>query len=276
MNFTFKKLRKMQNITLSQAANNICSVSMLSRWENGQGKMDFEKVVELLERINLTPAEFLALSGLNQPDDLSQDLEKAWLTKDQAKLQQLTTTALAKFQTSQKLIDLNYAAICASLYYNLSRKNLLSISNQNLLNKELSHLSVWGQENLSLFRTLINVLSPRIIYQVSYQVIEYLDFIQAAGHDTFYFAITTLFEAAIALFKANNFKYAQKILDKLNTLTFKERDMQLIIGRHFLNQLAEYHNQPNEQKIIKTISFLREIGANHLAHYFLTIFNQIK
>ncbi|MCT7680848.1 MAG: transcriptional regulator, partial [Lactobacillus crispatus] len=187
-----------------------------------------------------------------------------------------TTTALAKFQTSQKLIDLNYAAICASLYYNLSRKNLLSISNQNLLNKELSHLSVWGQENLSLFRTIINVLSPRIIYQVSYQVIEYLDFIQAAGHDTFYFAITTLFEAAIALFKANNFKYAQKILDKLNTLTFKERDMQLIIGRHFLNQLAEYHNQPNEQKIIKTISFLREIGANHLAHYFLTIFNQIK
>ncbi|MCZ3622434.1 hypothetical protein L2666_05475 [Lactobacillus mulieris] len=52
--------------------------------------------------------------------------------------------------------------------------------------------------------------------------------------------------------------------------------MQLIIGRHFLNQLAEYHNQPNEQKLIKTISFLKEIGANHLAHYFLTIFNQIK
>ncbi|WP_331275848.1 hypothetical protein [Lactobacillus mulieris] len=88
--------------------------------------------------------------------------------------------------------------------------------------------------------------------------------------------MTTLFEAVIALFKANNFKYAQKILDKLNTLTFKERDMQLIIGRHFLNQLAEYHNQPNEQKLIKTISFLKEIGANHLAHYFLTIFNQIK
>lgn len=48
----FKKLRKEQHITLTDASKGICSVPMLSRWENGQGNMDLHKAIKLFERIN--------------------------------------------------------------------------------------------------------------------------------------------------------------------------------------------------------------------------------
>ncbi len=50
----FKQIRQMQGLTLKEAASGICSIQMLSRWENGTGNMDFEKTLKLLERVNIT------------------------------------------------------------------------------------------------------------------------------------------------------------------------------------------------------------------------------
>ena len=49
----FKQLRRKQHITLKEAAKGICSIQMLSRWENDQGTMDFNRVLKLCERISL-------------------------------------------------------------------------------------------------------------------------------------------------------------------------------------------------------------------------------
>lgn len=272
----FKELRKAQHITLTDASKGICSIPMLSRWENGQGNMDLNKAIKLFERINITASEYIALTKLDLPDNEAQELESAWHSQNEQELKIIAQKSLAKFHQDNKLFSLDYAALACALYQRICKINIFPVADQNKLNKQLSKLTIWSQENLSLFQNVTNILSPSIIFQISSQVIANFDFINKAGKNTLHFAITTLFEAIISLLKATEFKYAQSILDKINTIILPENEMQLIMGRYFLNSLMTYLENQNDQEIIQIITLLTKLNMKHMASYFLEIFNSLK
>lgn len=272
----FKELRKAQHITLTDASKGICSVPMLSRWENGQGNMDLHKAIKLFERINITTSEYIALNKLDMPDNEAQELESAWHTQNEQELKIIAQKSLAKFHQDNKLFSLDYAALSCALYQRISKINIFPVADQNKLNKQLSKLTIWSQENLSLFQNVTNILSPSIIFQISSQVIANFDFINKAEKNTLHFAITTLFEAIISLLKASEFKYAQSILNKINLVILPENEMQLIMGRYFLNSLMTYLENQNDQEILQIITLLTKLNMKHMASYFLEIFNSLK
>ncbi|MCH3983096.1 MAG: helix-turn-helix transcriptional regulator [Lactobacillus delbrueckii] len=272
----FKQIRQMQGLTLKEAASGICSIQMLSRWENGTGNMDFEKTLKLLERVNITSSEYVHLASLDDTDQLSAELQKAWEQKDHTLIKRIARNSLEEFHLTSNNLALNYGAIACSLYHCLTKVNLLEIDEQNALNKELSEITVWGQENISLFFNTIQVLSPKIIFQISAQLIENLDFAKQAGSDTFYFATTTLFEAVIALLISNNSAYAANILRQLNHFDFPQRETMLIIGRKFLNSLIDWQEPQNEQSILKIIDFLLDMGLTMQAKNFLQVYKTVR
>ncbi len=272
----FKQIRQMQGLTLKEAASGICSIQMLSRWENGTGNMDFEKTLKLLERVNITSSEYVHLASLDDTDQLSAELQKAWEQKDHTLIKRIARNSLEEFHLTSNNLALNYGAIACSLYHCLTKVNLLEIDEQNALNKELSEITVWGQENISLFFNTIQVLSPKMIFQISAQLIENLDFAKQAGSDTFYFATTTLFEAVIALLISNNSAYAANILRQLNHFDFPQRETMLIIGRKFLNSLIDWQETQNEQSILKIIDFLLDMGLTMQAKNFLQVYKTVR
>ncbi|MFV4922690.1 helix-turn-helix domain-containing protein [Lactobacillus delbrueckii] len=272
----FKQIRQMQGLTLKEAASGICSIQMLSRWENGTGNMDFEKTLKLLERVNITSSEYVHLASLDDTDQLSAELQKAWEQKDHTLIKRIARNSLEEFHLTSNNLALNYGAIACSLYHCLTKVNLLEIDEQNALNKELSEITVWGQENISLFFNTIQVLSPKMIFQISAQLIENLDFAKQAGSDTFYFATTTLFEAVIALLISNNSAYAANILRQLNHFDFPQRETILIIGRKFLNSLIDWQEPQNEQSILKIIDFLLDMGLTMQAKNFLQVYKTVR
>ena len=272
----FKQIRQMQGLTLKEAASGICSIQMLSRWENGTGNMDFEKTLKLLERVNITSSEYVHLANLDDTDQLSAELQKAWEQKDHTLIKRIARNSLEEFHLTSNNLALNYGAIACSLYHCLTKVNLLEIDEQNALNKELSEITVWGQENISLFFNTIQVLSPKMIFQISAQLIENLDFAKQAGSDTFYFATTTLFEAVIALLISNNSAYAANILRQLNHFDFPQRETMLIIGRKFLNSLIDWQEPQNEQSILKIIDFLLDMGLTMQAKNFLQVYKTVR
>ena len=272
----FKQIRQMQGLTLKEAASGICSIQMLSRWENGTGNMDFEKTLKLLERVNITSSEYVHLANLDDTDQLSAELQKAWEQKDHTLIKRIARNSLEEFHLTSNNLALNYGAIACSLYHCLTKVNLLEIDEQNALNKELSKITVWGQENISLFFNTIQVLSPKMIFQISAQLIENLDFAKQAGSDTFYFATTTLFEAVIALLISNNSAYAANILRQLNHFDFPQRETMLIIGRKFLNSLIDWQEPQNEQSILKIIDFLLDMGLTMQAKNFLQVYKTVR
>ena len=272
----FKQIRQMQGLTLKEAASGICSIQMLSRWENGTGNMDFEKTLKLLERVNITSSEYVHLASLDDTDQLSAELQKAWEQKDHTLIKRIARNSLQEFHLTSDVLSLNYGAIACGLYHRLTKVNLLEIDEQNALNKELSEITVWGQENISLFFNTIQVLSPKMIFQISAQLIENLDFAKQAGSDTFYFATTTLFEAVIALLISNNSAYAANILRQLNHFDFPQRETMLIIGRKFLNSLIDWQEPQNEQSILKIIDFLLDMGLTMQAKNFLQVYKTVR
>lgn len=272
----FKQIRQMQGLTLKEAASGICSIQMLSRWENGTGNMDFEKTLKLLERVNITSSEYVHLANLDDTNQLSAELQKAWEQKNHTLIKRIARNSLQEFHHTSDNLALNYGAIACGLYHRLTKVNLLEIDEQNALNKELSEITVWGQENISLFFNTIQVLSPKMIFQTSAQLIENLDFAKQAGSDTFYFATTTLFEAVIALLISDNSAYAANILRQLNHLDFPQRETMLIIGRKYLNSLIDWQKPQNEQNILKIIGFLFDMGLTIQAKKFLQVYKTVR
>lgn len=272
----FKQIRQMQGLTLKEAASGICSIQMLSRWENGTGNMDFEKTLKLLERMSITSSEYVHLANLDDTDQLSDELQKAWEQKNHTLIKRIARNSLQEFHHTSDNLALNYGAIACGLYHRLTKVNLLEIDEQNALNKELSEITVWGQENISLFFNTIQVLSPKMIFQTSAQLIENLDFAKQAGSDTFYFATTTLFEAVIALLISDNSAYAANILRQLNRFDFPQRETMLIIGRKYLNSLIDWQKPQNEQNILKIIGFLFDMGLTIQAKKFLQVYKTVR
>ena len=272
----FKQLRKMQHITLKEAAAGICSIQMLSRWENNQGHMDFNRVLKLCERISLSATEYIALAKLDPKDHIALILEESWNNHDRDYLEKLAQAALNKYQSSQDPFDLDYAAIACSLYYKTSQHNIFPIAQQNELNHQLSKITVWDHEFLSLFANVIPIISPRIIYQISVQVISNISFIKKAGEGTFHFGIAALFEAVIGLITNSQFKFADKLLTRINQIDLPDNEMLLIVGRKFLNAILTFHNTANDEAAVLIIHFLTNMDMQTTAAYFLQILNQVK
>lgn len=276
LKMNFKELRSSQHITLKQASQGICSMPMLSRWENGTGNMDFDKAIKLLERINIKATEYISLNNIDLEDEISLQLKAGWTSKNKNCLKILAKKQLSIFHTTHQLIDLDYAAISCALYKRLTHINLFPISDQNKINKQLSSLTIWTQENLSLFQSIINLLSPAIIFQVSSQVIANLDFIKKSGPITLHVAITTLFETVIYLLKNKKINYSKRILNELNNISLPDSEMQLIVGRAFLNALIDYLDYKDDKKILEIVDFLVKLNMTKTATYFLQTFKDIK
>ena len=272
----FKQLRKKQHITLKEAAKGICSIQMLSRWENDQGHMDFNRVLKLCERISLSATEYIALAKLDPQDHIALILEESWSNHDRDYLEKLAQAALNKYQSSQDPFDLDYAAIACSLYYKTSQHNIFPVAQQNELNHQLSKITVWGHEFLSLFANVIPIISPRIIYQISVQVISNISFIKKAGENTFHFGIAALFEAVIGLITKSQFKFADQLLTRINQIDLPDNEMLLIVGRKFLNAILTFHNTANDEAAVSIIHFLTNMDMQTTAAYFLQILNQVK
>ena len=272
----FKQLRKMQHITLKEAAAGICSIQMLSRWENNQGHMDFNRVLKLCEKLSLSATEYIALAKVDPKDHIALILEESWSNHDRDYLEKLAQAALNKYQSSQDPFDLDYAAIACSLYYKTSQHNIFPVAQQNELNHQLSKITVWGHEFLSLFANVIPIISPRIIYQISVQVISNISFIKKAGEGTFHFGIAALFEAVIGLITKSQFKFADQLLTRINQIDLPDNEMLLIVGRKFLNAILTFHNTANDEAAVSIIHFLTNMDMQTTAAYFLQILNQVK
>ena len=58
LGLVFKTMRKSRKLSLAEATGGVFSISMLSRFENGQAEMSAEKLRECLENIYLQMGEF--------------------------------------------------------------------------------------------------------------------------------------------------------------------------------------------------------------------------
>lgn len=148
----FKKIRTEKGMSLAQVSVDITSKSSLSEWENGKGHMDFEKVIKMLERLYVTPSEFIIDNIQISVSDSIVEIENFYINNELHELKRLheyySKNKNNKISTKNSFI---LEVIVANCYMALTGINLLSRNKQDKLEFILQKISNWYYEDTFLF-----------------------------------------------------------------------------------------------------------------------------
>lgn len=148
----FKELRNQANKSLIETAKNITSKSSLDRLEKGNDNLSFSKVIELLQRINIQPHEFLESKLPSKLLFLYYKPMLAYESNNTKELKRLANEYANNInQKSYNQIAFFQYAISCDLYQELTDEHIISDIYQKKLNNYFSDLSNGLMKTYSYF-----------------------------------------------------------------------------------------------------------------------------
>ena len=170
---TLRMIRQQKGITLKQLADNICSVSFLSKFERGDSDITLGLMTKLLEKLMVNFDEFLFIHNDYQPDQLDQFFKTAGtalLSRDVDQLKQLKGTALKKWK-QYSVETYHYNALMLEIYESIVDPTYtvegLKEYNIQLLSDYLFRVEVWGYYELTLYSGTLLLLEPDMVIMLS-------------------------------------------------------------------------------------------------------------
>ena len=170
---TLRMIRQQKGITLKQLADNICSVSFLSKFERGDSDITLGLMTKLLEKLMVNFDEFLFIHNDYQPDQLDQFFKTAGtalLSRDVDQLKQLKGTALKKWK-QYSVETYHYNALMLEIYESIVDPTYtvegLKEYNIQLLSEYLFRVEVWGYYELTLYSGTLLLLEPDMVIMLS-------------------------------------------------------------------------------------------------------------
>lgn len=267
----FKLLRQERGLTLQEASEGICSISTLSRWENSKNNMWFDKVIQLLRRVNVAPTEFISITRETE-SDLPKDVIDAINSDNLPVLKKYTLKMITQFHSSQDSEDLFRAAISANYYYTDTNENLLPIIDRKKLVDILEDTAFWGQDDLLLFGNIIFLLSDQMAYRLAIHIFKAFNFeTQNSDIPTFYAAISAFLSTVIKLLSDGVTSSAKKLLHEIDQIKMDSYSLYPQLIKVFLTALANKETQ----KAMSIINFLIEINMTSAADSFLQVYKKI-
>ncbi|GBG05334.1 helix-turn-helix domain-containing protein [Lactobacillus rodentium] len=271
----FKELRKEQNISLATAAENITTVSTLSRWENGQTNIKFEQMIELLNNIHFSLLEFISITIITPHTPFVDQVNKALNANSDLELRQLGLKWIKIYHTSHQQDDLLNAATACSFYLNLTSKNIFPHNYLEELIDAFSKVNYWSHYYIVNFGNSLMLLPPKNIYGFASLIINNLLEIKKGGFEYFIDTIDTLLNAAQILIYFSP-DHAKLLLDKLNNIQLTKYSMYIIVRRQFLNQLLHYKLTGDSTFLTKLLSTLNILEMNSMTQMFEEAYKRVK
>ncbi len=170
---TLRMIRQQKGVTLKQLADNICSVSFLSKFERGDSDITLSLMNMLLEKLMINFDEFLYIHNDYQPDQLEQFFKAAGtalLNRDVNQLKHLKETTLHKWK-QYSVETYYYNALLLEVYESIvdSEYSIESLKEYNiqLLSDYLFRVEVWGYYELTIYNGTLHLLEPDMVIQLS-------------------------------------------------------------------------------------------------------------
>ncbi len=166
-------IRQQKGITLKKLADDICSVSFLSKFERGDSDITLGLMTRLLEKLMMSFDEFLYIHHDFQPDKLEQFFQTAraaYFNRDVIQLKQLKDKAFNKWKRYGVDTYL-YNALLIEVYESIVDKQYtgerLEDYDIHLLSDYLFGVEVWGYYELSLYNGTLLLLDPDLVIMLS-------------------------------------------------------------------------------------------------------------
>lgn len=271
----FRELRKSQRKSIKEVAEGITSFSSLRRWENGEGEMPVNKVIQLLDKLHIQTDELLNNSA--NLDIYTVGVEEAVKNNDVETLDKL----------AHKLLDLHcealdnsrvffQAAIACNFYMDFTNKNLMQRDDLLRLKAYFSSIENWTQENVLLFANTQLLLSANDIYLNSRSLVTDLIYGEKKDYSFWHLAVTALLNAVASLIKKKDFTDAQFILRQFRTLDLSDKYLNEKLKIKYFNTFFDYLNTGSTYKMDMFLSGLDVVGLNDKRKEFELGFEQFK
>lgn len=252
----FKQLRLKQSKTLTQTAANITSVASLSKWENGKGKMDFEKAILLLKRINCLPSELIFTTD----SKVTRLAKNYYYSNQNADLIELGKSSLQTWRRSHNFQDLYNTVMVAAAIKSSIGPDLLSIQDKRVLVFYLSEVKNWTHDKIALFSVAAPFLSPLKNYAICSLIIENISADKARDFYIFNDVLLSLLNVVLALIQKKDIILALKLLDKFDAFSLNEEYSLFYIRKYFFRLLCRYCQTNNKNELEDFLLFISKIG----------------
>lgn len=257
----FKSLRVSQKISLQTAAQGITSISSLSKWENGLGKMDFDKVMQLLKRIDCLPNELV----VSEKSDVTKHAQQLYENDKFCELIKLAKQELNNFKNKRTYDNLYNAVLTAGAVKSACGINVFSANDQRALAIYLSDIDEWTHDKISLFACGLFMLPASKIYRICGLAIDFLIDHQHQDPLILNDSLLSLLNAVFALIQNKEAGLGEQLLQKFNLIQVDDQFALFLLKKRFLQLICEFINSGDGSKLEMFISFLNKIPMKKFA-----------
>lgn len=256
---------------MQYTVDGLTSVTKLSRFENNKLDIGFNLLCVLLERIGISPHEYLSMvtrSG-SRSATYEDKLTNLLFAKDSVGLAALALANLKLYRQQHRDDNLFRAASADNYYYYLTQKRILHDDDLEQLYKRISEFTLWSRKEINLFGNVTCIMPSRFTLAIAKVIIENLDAIGARSFGTYLDAVEALLNAQDGLIY-QNIRDAEELTDHLFGISLPPASPFISLRRKFGRCLLEIAkgNKAGLADAQKILALLDECGEVELADGF--------
>lgn len=270
---TFKQIRLTRKYSIEALADERVSKSTISRFERLESDITFDKLVVLLNKMQVSIGEFIFLSEKDSEINALNQLPKFILEKDLEQLQLLMEQLWREYE-KDGIIYRKVSAILIEVHYNHLVKKEIEDERLLFLTDYLFQCEVWTQFDLFILGNSIEYLPLSTSIVLTKELIKKTSLFQG-NRLVFETVINILINTSLVCMKENKLSIAQELISELQGLDIDETYFfeRVLIKFVFGNYLVKCGNViEGEREVNESLQVMRLLGANKLEESFLAYY----
>lgn len=275
----FKKFRERKGLKTFEVAEGIVSVQFLRRFEKGESDIKFSNFYQLLNRINVSFAEFMYEMKIDSLDYIIEELEKEFdiiiTTNNTVGLAGLIKYFGEEYKKSNELRDLHFY-IVSKIVYNQYFAGNYTIEKEYLF-EYLSQCDTWCKYEYFIANYSVTVFDDEKLYKLAKLGFD----MSMKNRNTRHYLIDFVLHSCMEFILRDSDEYAIKILDIYNNDSEIKPILQYLsfnITAIFLEEVisAKKNNKESIEKCKEIISFYyNTIGYTDYANKMQKFYNKV-
>lgn len=276
-----REFRQSRNLTIKEVCDNDLSIAQLSKFERGVSEITINKLLVILDKLNITIEEFFHAEKefeLSEFEQLIVKMKDYYIQNDVTQIVALRDEQLAKYkQKNIKFFELN-AIMLSALLKDLTGEKSKEPEMEEKLIDHLLEVDIWCHYEIVLFANSIPLFNTNTLVTLTNEMINNTKYYQEINKHRV-ITMQTLINVILTLLENDETAQSKKFQDKLTELL--EMDQYLLYEKNLSIYLDGFYfyktgEQENGLKLMqKSIAIFKDLHIDQLAQNFQNHYEQI-
>lgn len=275
-----REFRQSRNLTMKEVCDTDLSIAQLSKFERGVSEITINKLLVILDKLNITIEEFFHAEKefeLSEFEQLIVTMKEYYIKNEADRITELRDEQLEKYnQKNIRFFELN-AIMLSALLKDLTNEMTREPEMEEKLIDHLLEVDIWCHYEIVLFANSISLFNTNTLVTLTNEMINNTKYYQEIKKHRV-ITIQTLINVILTLLENDETDRSRTFQVKLNELL--EMDQYLLYERNvsiYLHGLYLYKTNQKEEglKLMQqTIATFKHLMVDQLAQNFQSHYDQ--